>query len=388
MIHTVDLRTFAREVLERHGCVLENDVDGFQAVLSSAAETALLHARTPTVSPVGALLVAVRFLKNPTDEDLNAQKLYLLHGSESLRSLCSLAESAGGTSASYFDDLYLPRERLDEKLYAAFQWVKLKPIFEETAERVGSYLLCHWRYRAVSDDRMEGMVVVAVNEQTGVVSEELPLWLDDYHGSCGSGMREFQERCAPRMPQGEVIKQSARAAELLVRKAIGAFSASMARRRERDLKRIDEYYETMVHDIEALIERRRLSGKERVKPEEQIAAVRREEQAKRVDIIGRYATEVMLSLVAAERLFVPVIASRLRVLHGKEETETEIIWNPLTKTFDPLGCIHCASGMYTVSACERWHWLCPSCSLPCGDCGNAKLCRVCTDSCARCAKKQ
>jgi len=388
MTETFDLRAFVGRALEQHGCVLEHERDGFQALLSSLAAAALLSPRAPDAAPSDSPLVAVRFLKSEREAERGAPTLSMMYGSESLRALCALAERSGGTAAAYFGELYLPRERLEAKVRTAFQWVKLRPVFAESAERVHSYLISYWRYRLVSEIVADGMVETGTSEQTGAVVDDLVSRLAGYRGSPDVGIGEFEERCQVRLAQGGLFSRSARAAEALLDERLGDFRASMARRRERDLRRIDDYHESMVREIEALIERRHLSGEERLKREEKIALVRREQQAKRLDIEAKYATEGTLSLIAAERFFVPVVVSRFSVFRGTAQREVEIVWNPLTKAFDPLACARCTSGMYIIGACEQWHWLCPACARPCEQCGSTKFCRMCVARCPRCAKKQ
>jgi hypothetical protein len=390
MSETIDLRMFVRHALEESGCVLEDARDGFQALLSPAAAEALLPLARQSRGERGgeAPLVAVRFLRDETDGHASAPALHMAYGSEALRALTALLERSGGTATAHVESVYLPRGNLEDKIRAALEWVKLKPIFLSSEEALHSYLLAHWRYRAVSDDRREGLVTLGVSEQSGAVVPDLDTRLEGQRALVDDRFSERAAQCTPRMDLAENLGRCGRAAEAMARERLGEFSASMARRRDRDLRRIDEYYDAMAREIEAFIARRHLTDDERIKHGEKIAIVRREQEAKRGDIASKYVTVVTLSLGAAERIFVRVVVSRVRVLRGRDEREISLVWNPLTKALDPLPCSRCGSGMFLVSACERWHWLCPSCRSPCERCGSAKLCRVCTSQCQRCVQPQ
>jgi len=243
------------------------------------------------------------------------------------------------------------------------------------------YLIVHCKYTALSDERREGMVSLAVDERTLNVVEglselvpELPLTTElpnDVHRA------DFEQAYA----------RACGAAQSLIQDVLADFIKSTNRRLNRDVQRVTEYYGTIQREIEANIRKKNLTPEGREREQSRIRATEIELERKIGDLQAKYDLTVQVEVVGALRLFMPVMLVSLTVLRRKWTVPVELTWNPLLRELERSTCVGCFHPSRKIFICdEQRHAVCPECFTPCPGCQHP-WCRACAPrGCPHCRK--
>jgi hypothetical protein len=223
------------------------------------------------------------------------------------------------------------------------------------AHASASYLAGVFAWIAEADDRYEGIVFVVAHGATGAEPDaEVTAALARVIS--GDDARSVEARDA----QG-----AAGAASIVARRsaeAIGArldeVGAAVARRRDRELARIDDYFHSLI--AEARRPRRQIA---RDALETRVAALHAEHLAKLRDLRARYTLRVRLEPVSLVALSVRVVEVRLRLRRRKGEREIALHIPPGARAPDALPCVACASTTRSPLLCDdALHLLCETCA--------------------------
>jgi len=248
-------------------------------------------------------------------------------------------------------DVYLKRKNLDEAVGRAFTWLNAKVRLREARETVVEYHTWWFHASVSSEDHWETCFRVSLNAASGV-ELELPDPL---------GLWEL-EPC--REPPGEGSSSHPHAAEAArrrLRRLAAEFFNRMDQRRERDRKRLQDYYRALLRESE----KKKARSQARPDPEKVEAsrrAVELELRRKLSELDERYAMTASVRPVLLIRTETPALAVDLSVVRKQAHRIHTIYWNPLLKQFEPLRCARCGLPVFSVAfANESVEPLCAKC---------------------------
>jgi hypothetical protein len=267
-------------------------------------------------------------------------------------------------------------DRLDEKV--AFN----NAVFhvERKEEKRLSYLLGYFKYSALSDDRQEGILACLINELNLAVQKTTPEILDllVHWGEASTGEAERQS-------SEKVLGALWHAQSKIVNEALLDFLTSVERRMNRDIRRVHDYYHTMIHEQRQLLEKKAEAPEERQKAVGKIEAIENELKRKIQDVIGKFSIDVALEPISFIRIEATVPIFWLAVKRRKETRPFPLTFNPILKSLDPLPCEACfypRKGHYVCD--DHLHIVCRECFAPCPRCEKI-YCAAChPKGCPRC----
>ena len=267
-------------------------------------------------------------------------------------------------------------DRLDEKVVfhnAVFQ-------VERKEEKRISYLLGYFKYSALSDDRQEGILACLINELNLAVQKIAPETLDliaSYaEEPTGEAERESSEK---------VLKAFGQAQAKIVNEALSEFLISVERRMNRDIRRVRDYYQAMIHEQRQLLEKKAAVPEDKERTAGKIEAIERELKGKIQDLMGKFSIDLVLEPISLIRIEAMSPIFWLSVKRRKETRPFPLAFNPILKSFDPLPCEACfypRKGYYVCD--DRLHIVCRECFIPCPRCDKI-YCGAChPKGCPRC----
>jgi hypothetical protein len=223
------------------------------------------------------------------------------------------------------------------------------------AHASATYLAAVFAWIAEADDRYEGMAVIVADGATAAEpdAEATAAFAGVISGDDG------------RVLEGHSAQAAARAATAVSRRSAEAIGprlaevgAAVARRRDRELMRIDDYFCSLI--AEAKRPRRQVA---RDAIEARVATLHAEHLAKLRDLRARYTLRVRLEPVALVAISARVAEVRLRLRRRKGEREVALHIPPAARAPDALPCVACASTTRAPLLCDdALHILCESCA--------------------------
>lgn len=335
-----ELLAFAGEVLEASGGVVERRGNHLLAMLPEE--------------------VAAR-LGIPGECELGSQELPLLYGSPLLDRLVDMAT---GEVPLVYGQILVPylKKAGFEDLFGkdlAFSDGRLRVTGRAETRTTYMVLTCH--YVALSDERKEGLVQVAVHENSGAVIDGLQdIWRD-----CEPQLFPL-DRVPPHFPTKieTAVESALRSAKAEIEGELVDFLASMQRRLCRDAKNTQEYYAALEKEMTESLSHSQPAPGQRETRLAKIRDLPGEMERKIDDLRNKYRVEVTITACAAVRLLVNVVQIMVDLWYRKQQRAFHVLWNPLTRRLDPLVCESCRKTITRI---------CPTG----GDPGVGFLCRSC-----------
>jgi hypothetical protein len=381
MVLNTSLKSFLVHLLTRHGALVETGRDSMLEVLFPPALAQglgvgeLERFAVPEGTQAQAAIPSTLGIAVPDARLVNYQ-------SELLERLGQLCIGPGAVAAAALAEP-IPVKKLDVEhdiaRAVALQNAVLKAYRQEPATI--PYLLCHFTYAALSDERHEGMVALAVNEHTlqvvtglAELVPELPLSAElPPDGLAADVARVYTQAC--------------HAAQSRIEDDLVDFVKSMNRRLNRDVQRLTEYYGAMAQEIDTRLHKKRLAAEEQTREQSRRRATELELDRKIRDLQAKYALTVRVDLVGVLRLFVPVMLVSLTVMRRKWTLPLVLAWNPLLRELERVTCMGCFRPSKAIFICdEQRHAVCPTCFAACPTCQHP-CCRACVPhGCRRCQK--
>jgi hypothetical protein len=218
-----------------------------------------------------------------------------------------------------------------------------------------TYLAGIFTWTAEADDRYQGMTIIAANAATG--AEPDPGCMSMIESViAGSDPRVAEERDARGAMSGAAVV--VRRAALAIGPRLDEVGAAVARRRDRERARIDEYFGSLI--AEAKRPRRQVA---RGAIDARIAALHAEHTAKLRDLTARYTLRVRLDPIALIAIAMRVVELRIRLRRRKGEREIALHLPPCARTPDALACVACPGTTRTPLLCDdALHVLCETCA--------------------------
>lgn len=231
-----------------------------------------------------------------------------------------------------------------------------------------TYLAGIFTWTAEADDRYQGMTIIAAHAGTGAEPDP----------GCLSVIEALIAGTDPRLAEDADARGALGGAAIVARRAglaigprLDEVGAAVARRRDRERARIDDYFGSLV--AEAKRPRRRV---ERGAIDARVAALHAEHAAKLRDLAVRYTLRVRLDPVALIAITMRVVELRIRLRRRKGEREIALHVPPGARTPDALACVACPGTTRTPLLCDdALHILCETCAPAAGGRPRCPACR-------------
>lgn len=281
------------------------------------------------------------------------------------------------------------------------------------------YLVIGFHYAALSDEKRDGIVQLAINLSTSSTPDAAttPLLEAANEVARAEGDRLFPGGESPsrieRLPVGvalprlwsaeQIFKVVSRAVPSRIRNHLSPFLRGMTRRLDRDLARVCEYYNDL-HRESSLRARKRAAVASKASSPLQleedvqsaidlsrieasaIEAVSREYESKVADLQQKYAMKVDVRLIQILDVITPVQRFELLLKRRKRERRFNLDWNPVSKLLEPPPCEYSYTADPVRLVCDdALHLISPDSHRPCPNC-NREYCRACTGGrCSKCS---
>jgi hypothetical protein len=371
-----DLLHFTCRLFEHCGAAVEAAGEGVEALLP------------PELAACLGMGEHVRFRFSPQDRNgagvSPADEQLVTYGSPALEKVLSLVADSGTVAAVELKGLYLKQAAPGPELERLFQPLNARGRFVSASTAIVPYGVFNFRYTAVSDEKKEGLVSVALNFRSLVeVAGVAYRWHEV----------EWQERALPEgsltfpHPVEKIYQQACHLAQRHITIPLREFHHSRERRLGRDIQRLEEYYLGMAQEIRTRRQKKGLSGEEAEREEAKAVAAERELTLKIRDLEDKYAVRVQVAFVSLLYVELPILTARVSYQRRQAFRDLDFFWNPLLKEWEALACEACGENTFAFSLCdERQHIACASCSHPCPACGR-RFCPAChRQGCPACRK--
>jgi hypothetical protein len=154
----------------------------------------------------------------------------------------------------------------------------------------------------------------------------------------------------------------------LIMDEISSFQESMARRFRRDVVSLEKYYGALEKEMRKGLERPGLSAELIKDRKEKIALIPDELSRKKEDLFRKYSVKVKIEPCAAMVINTPAVKILYKVSIGRDHKRLSLIYNPVTKSIDPLVCDGCGRNITSTYFCNHFHLLCAMCRERCPVC--------------------
>ena len=316
-----ELVQFAARVIEQHGGVTD------------------LHGDHDTAAIVPRELA--RMLETPEEFTLGGNEAPLLYGSAFLDRLVQLCTKDIPLLYGHVDASYLKKEGFERLLGADILFADCQARLGGRAETRTPYLALTCRYVALSDERKEGVVTVAVRETDGAVIEGFDAGLAnlpaEWYPAEAVPHHQFSADLS------SAIASALRSAQVCAQAELAEFFASMQRRLRRDAQNTREYYGALHKEMEQSLARTGLGDAQRRERQEKLDSLPHEMERKTQDLSNKYRVQVRISAAAAMRLLVTVAQVSADIRFRSFGRSLPLTWDPLTRRFDPLVCERCGA---------------------------------------------
>lgn len=328
---------FVVEELSAHGALVERAGPGALAVLPPSLARSLELPDTVALADAAGDRAIGCGLGSPLLDGLVAAA----RASVAVASITALAEPPRTAASERLADRVVVRNGVADVLGAA--------------HASATYLAGIFTWTAEADDRYQGMTIIAANAATG--AEPDPGCMSMIESLiAGTDPRVAEERDARSAAGGAAVV--ARRAALAIGPRLDEVGAAVARRRDRERGRIDEYFGSLI--AEAKRPRRQVA---RGAIDARVAALQAEHTAKRRDLTARYTLRVRLDPVALIAIAMRVVELRVRLRRRKGEREIALHVPPCARTPDALACEACPGTTRAPLLCDdALHVLCETCA--------------------------
>jgi len=343
------LERFVARFFEFNGAELEKHPDGWDALLP---EHLAVRLNTP------------EFLHIPAGRS-DKEKFSIRYGSPLLEKIVDAACDTAPLIGCRLNFTYIKQQGFDRFIQDQFTFTNSSGRVKSTAEVRTEYLLLTCRYLAQSDEQKEGLVELAFNLETGASVPEMgqKLVAADKTYETDSG-----PLCLPQGRVAEILTWVRRQAARVLDPELGPFQDSMNRRFQRDAANLEEYYGDLKKEMEESLNRPGISDQLRSDRREKIDLIPEELERKKEDLFKKYSIRVKFTLCGGIWIRTPAVKILYEASVGRKQRQLSLIYNPATKSMDPVVCEGCGESTFFVRFCDRLHLLCPACSGTCPAC--------------------
>jgi len=343
------LEQFVKRFFEFNGAVMEQRPGGLEALLP---ERLALRLNIP------------EYLHISTEENTK-EKYAVSYGSSLLEKIVDAACDTAPLISCSFDFNYIKRQGFDRLIQDQFVFYNCVGRVKGAAEVRTEYLLLTCRYMAQSDEQKEGLVSLAFNLETGAAVSEMGRIFDTVE-------RTFETDSGQTILVDDKIKEILtwvqRQAGKVLEREIKPFQDSMNRRFQRDVANLEEYYADLKKEMEESLNRPRISDQLISDRRTKISLIPDELERKKADLFKKYSIRVRIELCGGIQIRTPAVKILYQTSFGRKPKQLSMIYNPATKSMDPLVCEGCGDSTFNIRFCDHLHMLCPACSAKCPLC--------------------
>jgi len=340
---------FVRRFLEREGAVIEPNQEGFEAVLPQSLSKRL------------DLPEYVR-IKEEADEEKGQYSI--TYGSPLLEKVVELSCDPLPMASVRVSFPYMKSQGFERLIQDQFRFRKSLCKATSTAPIKTDYLVLACRYVARSDEQKEGMISLAFHFETGARIPQFSL----RSSNAVTEPAPLPESSRDGVKWKRILKGIETEAQSVIGGEIRDFRDSMNRRLGRDVRHLEEYFETLGKEMERSLGRAGLSERLVRDRKEKIALIPEELAGKKEDLLKKYSIRVRIIPAAAIFIRTPAVKILCDLFSGREKRSMSLIYNPISRALDPVLCEGCGRSTAGVSLCARRHILCARCQDKCPAC--------------------
>jgi hypothetical protein len=246
-----------------------------------------------------------------------------------------------------------PRESAAGKAAERFSLRNAVHTLEEVRVKAAARLVASVRYSLLADDRRDGLVEVAVSVSQRV---SVPGFWEEARAS-----GRLHPAAAP--PAGAELAEAVSAAlvrgEAQARAQARGYLEGFARRQERDLRRIEEYFQGLRAELNKRSLRAKVTAEDRAL---KAAAIDRERAAKLQELSERGQVRLETALAATVWVEAPVAGVALRTRRRKAERTMRLEYDFVTHHLLGPACEACGLDAPLPALCdEQLHVICERC---------------------------
>ncbi|MBU1056070.1 MAG: hypothetical protein KKC46_19930 [Proteobacteria bacterium] len=260
---------------------------------------------------------------------------------------------------------YIKSQGFDKLITDIFSFNGASGTVENHAETLTRYIVLPCRYIAQSDEQKEGMVSLCFNLETGacVAGIEDALYYTEKKYESGNRKSVIEKTVIERLIQA--VENNV---PIVLADEIKMFQSNMNRRFKRDVDNLDEYYTGLKREMENSLKRPGISDQLKSDRQEKILLIPLELEKKKDDLFKKYSIKIRLVLCGAMIINSPSVKISYNAAIGRKTKKLAMIYNPSSKSIDPLVCEGCGTSTYNAGFCDSLHLLCPQCLLGCRIC--------------------
>ncbi|MGC8468763.1 MAG: hypothetical protein ACP5NI_02550 [Acetobacteraceae bacterium] len=259
------------------------------------------------------------------------------------------------------------------------------------------YLLFRFRYAAVSEEKREGILPLAVNLATGALADGLAEAAESLLPAPELAAPDAAEETAP--PPDAALPAPWEAARLdpflrrallpRLERALEGFVHGLRRRMARDEERLHRYHDDLYRAAGRRAAALAPDDPARLREQQRAETIGREYGAKLDDLSRQYALRVRVSWEQTLELLAPVQRFAVQIRRRKAERILAMDWNPALRRLESPPCEASLGTERPRLVCdEALHLLAPAGLAPCPRCFHP-FCRACRPAaCPRCATPQ
>jgi len=332
-----------------------------------------------TDPPLAGALGLAEYQRLVFDPDASARDAALVHyDSPVFEAMGGVVESMGRLA---FAACRVPSPKLSDPAGALARALTVQngvARLQRTDAAVSVYVGFVVEYELLADERTGGLVEVWVNPVTRSIAH----WADGLLDSAALADAQAPDGLAATAAQAWTL--AAPTASALVLDRTREFRESLIRRRDRDLRRLREYYQAIDGEIRRKITRAAAGGGCDLEAERRrLEATARSFRARATDLVERSRLRLRLTPLAALACMLPMYQLHVELKRRTATASVLFSWNPIDRAIEPRCCDGCARATLVAALCdERVHYLCSTCLAPCPSCGKP-FCRACHGRCPR-----
>ena len=251
------------------------------------------------------------------------------------------------------------------------------------------YLRFNFKVTFLSDEKQEQIISVVLDVQGGYAVHDAELL--DRLVSFEAETTFSHMTVAPPRWQGAgdvlapatlhaLLSRAVAAAEGLLTDRLAALHTRTQRFLELDRARLEDYYDSLEHDLKQRLARTETTEVERRRnAESKLEALAAERSAKLADSLARHQIRVELDLINVLLTIQPKITLPIAIANRRVTVTRYAIWNPLIHRLEPLVCDVCGQPGEDLHLCTGGHLAHRRCLAPqCTEC-NRTYCQLCAD---------
>ena len=353
---------FTCSFLKSHGAIIETAKDGYHALLperlSSLLEVPdLIHFHTGQGASAGSSQPASPLSDTPS---------WVIHyGSALLDKMRHLAcrKIPFVSYDIHFD--YIKNQGFDKLIKEQFVFFNAVGKPESQAVVKARYVVATCRYLAQSDEQKEVLIPLVFNLETGACVPGMADMISGLNRTIRTGSPAGG---ADALRLQQILEHARRIFQDTIIDEIADFRESMKRRFRRDAGNLWNYYRSLRDEMEKSLERQGLSQQLIAERREKIALIPGELKRKQDDLLKKYSIKIGVHPATLMQINTEAVKMLYRTSIGKRAKTLSLIYNPVTKSLDPLVCQGCGAPTYQCTFCDRSHLLCPGCTGRCPVC--------------------